>query len=42
MDICVDVVHMGGDKTWEGKVVDSFVVVEDRHSGWVQAYPAHK
>ena len=42
MDISVDVVFMGEDKTWDGKVVDSCLVVVDRHSGWIQAYPVAK
>ena len=42
MDIALDVVHLGEDKTWDGRVVDSCLVVVDRHSGWVDAYPVAK
>ena len=42
MDIALDVVHMGEDKTFDGKTVDSCLVVVDRHSGWIQAYPVSK
>ena len=42
MDVAVDLVHMGEEKNWEGKVVDSCFVVVDRHSGWVEACPVNK
>ena len=42
LDIALDIVHMGDDRTHEGKQVDSCLVVVDRHSGWVQAYPVAK
>lgn len=38
----MDVVHMGDATTWDGKRVDSCLVVVDRHSGWIQAYPVAK
>ena len=38
MDIAMDVVHIEEYKTWDGKLVDSCLVVVDRHSGWVMAY----
>ena len=42
LDVAVDIVHMGEDRTWDGKLVDSCFVVVDRHSGWMQAYPVAK
>jgi len=41
-DIALDVVHIGEDKTFEGKTVDSCLVVVDRHSGWIEAFPVAK
>jgi len=42
MDIALDVVFMGEDTTYDGQTVDSCLVVVDRHSGWVEAYPVAK
>ena len=42
VDIALDVVFMGDDKTYDNRVVDSCLVVVDRHSGWVDAYPVVK
>ena len=41
-DIALDVLHIGEDTTWDGKLVDSALVVVDRHSGWIQANPVAK
>ena len=38
----MDVISMSPSKTWDGKDVDAAVVVVDRHSGWVDAYPVRK
>jgi transposase InsO family protein len=40
--ISMDVVDIAKAKTWDGKDVDCAVVVVDRHSGWIDAYPAKK
>ena len=42
IDFCVDAVHLGEDKTLDGKLVHSCLVVVDRHSGWIQAFPVAK
>ena len=40
--ISMDIVDISSSKTWDGKDVDCAVVVVDRHSGWIDAYPAKK
>ena len=40
--ISMDIVDISKSKTWDGRDVDCAVVVVDRHSGWVDAYPAKK
>jgi len=42
LDIALVIVHMGDDKACDGRNVDSCLVVVDRHSGLVQAYPLAK
>ena len=40
--IAVDVVSLPTARTWDGNVVDAAIVVVDRHSGWVEAWPVAK
>ena len=41
---CIDMelVDICKSKTWDGKEVDTAVVIVDRHSGWIDAYPVKK
>ena len=40
--ISVDMVSMTPAKSWDGRPVDSCLVVVDRHTGWVCAWPEVK
>jgi hypothetical protein len=40
--ISMDIVTSGQAKTWEGKKVDSALVIVDRHTGWIDAYHVDK
>ena len=41
---CLDMelVDICKSNTWDGKEVDTGVVIVDRHSGWIDAYPVKK
>ena len=40
--IALDIVSMPTTKAWDGRLVDAALVIVDRHSGWVDAYPILK
>ena len=40
--IAIDVVSLPTSKTWDGNAVDAAIVVVDRHSGWIEAWPVAK
>ena len=40
--IALDIVSMSAAKTWDGRDVDAALVLVDRHSGWVEAWPIKK
>ena len=42
MSISIDIVTMSPTTTWDGRNVDSCLVVVDRHTGWVCAWPMAK